>query len=70
MQISLSELQSNFDGVRLPTSCPSPAAPLKVTVDSYNDPTPRDDDAAADRHRVLEAAVHPRVPRHGDAEHG
>jgi hypothetical protein len=38
-QISLNELVSNFDGLRLPTSCPSPSATLTVSADSYSDPT-------------------------------
>jgi hypothetical protein len=39
MSISLDELQSNFAGLRLPTSCPAPSARITVTADSYSDPT-------------------------------
>ncbi len=38
--ISVDNIHSTFAGLRLPTSCPSTPAPLSVTADSYNDPTP------------------------------
>jgi hypothetical protein len=41
LPISLNELSSRFNGLRMPTSCPNPAATIKVTADSYADPTPR-----------------------------
>jgi hypothetical protein len=38
-QISLTEINSTFDSLRYPATCPSPAANLSVSVDSYSDPT-------------------------------
>ncbi len=37
--IAVDEIKSTFDGLRLPTSCPSPAALFGVSADSYSDPT-------------------------------
>jgi hypothetical protein len=39
LAISVSELNSTFNRLRLPTSCPSTSARLTVTGDSYSDPT-------------------------------
>ena len=39
--ISVTELNSTFTGLRLPASCPSPAANVAVSVDSYADATSR-----------------------------
>jgi hypothetical protein len=41
VSISITDLNSTFDGLRLPTGCPTPAARVKVTADSYSDPTVR-----------------------------
>jgi hypothetical protein len=38
-QISLDEIKSTFNGLRYPTTCPQTPANLRVTVDSYADPT-------------------------------
>jgi hypothetical protein len=38
LQISLTEINSTFDGLRYPATCPSAPAPLSATVDSYGDP--------------------------------
>ena len=38
-QISLTEIQSTFDGLRYPASCPTTPAKVGVTVDSYADTT-------------------------------
>jgi hypothetical protein len=38
-QISLDEIESTFDALRYPATCPRPAANLKVAVDSYADST-------------------------------
>ena len=38
-QISLTEINSTFDGLRYPATCPSTPAALSATVDSYADPT-------------------------------
>ncbi|MGH3744158.1 MAG: hypothetical protein ACRDTP_04790, partial [Mycobacteriales bacterium] len=37
--MSISEIDSTFDGLRYPTTCPSTAAPVGVSVDSYSDST-------------------------------
>jgi hypothetical protein len=37
--ISLTEIDSTFDGLRYPTSCPSVPRSVSVVVDSYDDPT-------------------------------
>jgi hypothetical protein len=37
--ISVDELNSTFDGLRLPASCPAAPARISVTGDSYGDPT-------------------------------
>jgi hypothetical protein len=37
--ISVTELNTTLTGLRLPASCPSPAANLTVSADSYGDPT-------------------------------
>ncbi|MGH2913517.1 MAG: hypothetical protein ACRDMX_00855 [Solirubrobacteraceae bacterium] len=39
--ISISQIASTFDGLRYPTTCPSTPAPLNLSVDSYDDPTPQ-----------------------------
>lgn len=39
VQIAVDEIQSTFDGLRMPTRCPSPAARFAVAADSYADPT-------------------------------
>lgn len=38
-QISLTEIDSTFDGLRYPATCPSTPANLSASVDSYSDPT-------------------------------
>ena len=38
-QISLTEINSTFDGLRYPATCPSTPARLSATVDSYSDST-------------------------------
>ena len=38
-QISLTEIQSTFDGLRYPATCPATPANVSVSVDSYGDPT-------------------------------
>jgi hypothetical protein len=38
-QISLTEIQSTFDGLRYPATCPTTPARLGVSVDSYSDAT-------------------------------
>jgi hypothetical protein len=38
-QSSLEEIKSTFNALRYPTTCPRPAANLRVDVDSYADPT-------------------------------
>jgi hypothetical protein len=38
-QISLTEIQSTFDGLRYPATCPATPARLGVSVDSYSDST-------------------------------
>jgi hypothetical protein len=38
-QISLTEIQSTFDGLRYPATCPATPARLGVSVDSYSDAT-------------------------------
>ena len=38
-QISLTEINSTFDGLRYPATCPSTPARLTASVDSYGDPT-------------------------------
>lgn len=37
--IAVDEIQSTFDGLRLPTKCPLSGAPLGVSADSYGDPS-------------------------------
>jgi hypothetical protein len=37
--ISIAEINSTFDGLRYPTTCPSTPQSFSATVDSYNDPT-------------------------------
>ncbi|MGH2857675.1 MAG: hypothetical protein ACRDMJ_09330 [Solirubrobacteraceae bacterium] len=37
--ISITEIDSTFDGLRYPTTCPSTPAPVSVSVDSYSDST-------------------------------
>lgn len=37
--IEITEINSTFDSLRYPTSCPSTPANVSVSVDSYNDPT-------------------------------
>ncbi len=37
--ISITEINSTFDGLRYPTTCPSTPARLSVSVNSYSDPT-------------------------------
>lgn len=37
--ISIAEIDSTFDGLRYPTTCPSTPAPVSVSVDSYADST-------------------------------
>ncbi|MHB1836363.1 MAG: hypothetical protein ACYCXW_15525, partial [Solirubrobacteraceae bacterium] len=37
-QIAISEIDSTFDGLRYPTTCPSTPANVAVSVDSYEDP--------------------------------
>jgi hypothetical protein len=37
-QISLTEINSTFDGLRYPTTCPSTPATVTAAVDSYSDP--------------------------------
>jgi hypothetical protein len=37
--LSLRELNSTFDGLRLPTSCPATPATVQITANSYNDAT-------------------------------
>jgi hypothetical protein len=39
VQISLTEINSTFDGLRYPTTCPVTPAALTATVDSYSDGT-------------------------------
>jgi hypothetical protein len=39
VQISLTEINSTFNGLRYPATCPSTPARLSATVDSYSDPT-------------------------------
>jgi hypothetical protein len=39
VQISLTEIQSTFDGLRYPATCPGSPARLGVSVDSYSDAT-------------------------------
>jgi hypothetical protein len=39
--IAVNRINSTFEGLRLPTRCPSPAAPFGVTADSYKDSTPQ-----------------------------
>jgi hypothetical protein len=39
--ISIAEINSTFDGLRYPTTCPSQPQNLAVAVTSYDDPTPR-----------------------------
>ncbi|MDE3133642.1 MAG: hypothetical protein KGL15_06230 [Acidobacteriota bacterium] len=36
--IEITEINSTFDGLRYPTTCPSTPANVSVSVDSYNDP--------------------------------
>jgi len=38
-QISITEINSTFDGLRYPTTCPSTPANVGVSVNSYSDPT-------------------------------
>jgi hypothetical protein len=38
-QISLTEINSTFDGLRYPATCPSTPANLSTSVNSYSDPT-------------------------------
>jgi len=38
-QISLTEINSTFDGLRYPATCPSTPANLSASVNSYSDPT-------------------------------
>ena len=38
-QISLTEIQSTFDGLRYPATCPGTTANVSVSVDSYSDST-------------------------------
>ncbi|MEO6859216.1 MAG: hypothetical protein ABI323_11645 [Solirubrobacteraceae bacterium] len=40
-QIAVNEINSTFDGLRMPTRCPSGGAPFGVTADSYSDSTPK-----------------------------
>ncbi len=37
--LSLQELNSSFNGLRLPTSCPATPATVQITANSYNDAT-------------------------------
>ena len=37
--ISVESISSTFDSLRYPATCPSPAADMTATVDSYSDPT-------------------------------
>jgi hypothetical protein len=37
--ITIAEINSTFDGLRYPTTCPAAPQDVGVTVDSYNDPT-------------------------------
>ncbi|MGH2860759.1 MAG: hypothetical protein ACRDLT_04535 [Solirubrobacteraceae bacterium] len=37
--IEITEIDSTFDGLRYPTTCPSTPANVSVSVDSYSDPT-------------------------------
>ncbi|HTX12963.1 MAG TPA: hypothetical protein VME22_30375 [Solirubrobacteraceae bacterium] len=39
--ISIAEINSTFDGLRYPTTCPSAPQSFTVSVDSYSDPTVR-----------------------------
>jgi hypothetical protein len=39
--MQVAEINSTFDGLRYPTSCPSTQARVGISVDSYNDPTVR-----------------------------
>lgn len=39
LPITVDQLDTSFSGMRLPTSCPSPAANVTVSGDSYSDPT-------------------------------
>ncbi len=39
--IAVNRINSTFEGLRLPTRCPSPAAAFGVTADSYQDSTPQ-----------------------------
>jgi hypothetical protein len=39
--IAVNRINSTFEGLRLPTRCPSPAAPFGVTADSYKGSTPQ-----------------------------
>jgi hypothetical protein len=41
LPISVDQLDTSFDGMRLPASCPSPAVNVTVSGDSYSDPTTR-----------------------------
>lgn len=39
LPIQVTDINSTFDGLRYPASCPSPAARLSVSIDSYQDST-------------------------------
>jgi hypothetical protein len=39
VRISITEINSTFDGLRYPTTCPATPAPVSVSVDSYGDST-------------------------------
>lgn len=39
--ISITEINSTFDGLRYPTTCPATPQSLSATVDSYSDSTPK-----------------------------
>jgi hypothetical protein len=41
LPISVDELNTTFNGLRLPASCPTPPANVTVSGDSYSDPTTR-----------------------------
>ncbi|MGH3261775.1 MAG: hypothetical protein ACRDNS_07250, partial [Trebonia sp.] len=45
-QISLTEIDSTFDSLRYPATCPSPAQRLSVSADSYKDPSVQTTSAA------------------------
>ena len=55
--IDITEIDSTFDGLRYPTSCPSTPANVGVSVDSYSDSTVHNLSAAAPRHRLFKARI-------------